>query len=77
LGCSTSIILAVIDIYIGQWITEKGLDHYKEVGGHAAKFAERMKLEKCKVFFPGSFNNFTHHYMQSISKFTSIHHFVL
>ena len=44
------------------------LDHYKEVGGHAPKFAERITKEKCGVYFPGSFTNFTNQFMKDLGK---------
>lgn len=31
---------------IKQWVTEMDLKHYKDIGGHAPKFAARIKQEK-------------------------------
>ena len=41
-----------------------GINHYKEAGGHATKFSERISQEKCQVFFPGSFSDFTVDYLK-------------
>lgn len=42
------------------------LKNYKEVGGHAPRFAERIRSEGCQAFFPGQFSDYTVQHMDNL-----------
>ena len=50
---------------IVNFMDKMNLKHYKEVGGHATKFSQRIAKENCTAFFPSKFTEFAQNSLKS------------